>query len=76
MISAIERDPVARQEWRDNVAAIESKDLIFVDETGATIALTRRYARAPKGERAVGSVPRNYGKSTTILGALSLAVFC
>jgi len=30
------------------------------------------YARAPKGERARGSVPRNRGKNTTLIAALSL----
>ncbi len=72
MISASERDPVARQEWRDAVGEIESKDLVFIDETNANIALTRRYARAPRGERATGSVPRNYGTSTTMVAALSI----
>jgi transposase len=31
-----------------------------------------RYARAPKGERAYGSVPRNRGKNTTLVASLSL----
>ncbi len=61
-----------RQEWRNSVASIKSEDLVFVDETSATIALTRRYARAPKGQRATGVTPRNYGKSTTMVAALSL----
>jgi transposase len=34
--------------------------------------MTRRYARAPKGERAYGSVPRNRGKNTTLLASMSL----
>ena len=34
--------------------------------------MTRRYARSPRGERAYGSVPRNYGKSTSLLAALTL----
>jgi transposase len=44
---------------------------VFVDETGTTIALTPLYARAPKGQRAVGKVPRNYGANTTLLASLS-----
>jgi transposase len=43
-----------------------------VDETGVNIALARRYARAPKGERASASAPINKGKNVTVLGALSL----
>jgi len=33
--------------------------------------MTRRYARAPKGERVYGSVPRNRGKNTTLLATMS-----
>ena len=32
----------------------------------------RRYARAPKGERAYGSVPRNRGKNTTLLASMGV----
>ena len=44
--------------------------MIFVDESGLNLALTRLYARAPRGVRAVGSVPQNYGQSLTVLAAL------
>jgi transposase len=45
---------------------------VVVDECGSNIALTPLYARAPKGQRARGSVPRNRGKNTTLLASLSL----
>ena len=32
--------------------------------------MTRLYGRAPRGERAVGSVPQNYGANLTLIGAL------
>jgi len=32
--------------------AVNLKDLVFVDETGSNLAMTRRYARALKGTRA------------------------
>ena len=44
--------------------------MIFVDESGLNLALTRLYARAPRGVRAVGSIPQNYGQSLTVLAAL------
>lgn len=47
--------------------------LVFVDECGAHRAMTPLYAWAPRGERAVGAVPRNRGTVTTLLAALSLA---
>jgi transposase len=44
-----------------------------VDEASTSIALTRRYARAPRGQRARGHAPRNYGQPTTLIAALSPA---
>jgi transposase len=44
--------------------------LVFLDETGITTAMTRRYARAPRGERARGSAPGGW-RRLTVLGALS-----
>ena len=49
-----------------------SQDLVFVDETGSHIAMTPLYAYAPRGERAVGKVPRNYGAIMTLIASLSL----
>jgi transposase len=45
--------------------------LVFVDESGTTIALTRLSGWAPHEQRATGSVPRNYGKNTTVVAALA-----
>ena len=45
---------------------------MFLDECGSNIALTPLYARAQKGERARGSIPRNRGKNATLIAALSL----
>jgi len=42
-----------------------------IDECGSNIALTPLYARAPKGLRAYGSAPRNRGKNTTLIAALT-----
>ena len=46
--------------------------LVFVDESGANVAMTPRYGRAPRGQRVVGAVPRNHGRNTTLFAALSL----
>jgi transposase len=46
---------------------------VFVDECGTHTSMTRRYARAPKGERAYGRVPRNRGPNTTLLASMSLS---
>jgi transposase len=49
------------------------EDLVFLDESGVTTALVRRYARAEGGRRAVGRVPAGHWTQLTILSALSLA---
>ena len=46
--------------------------MVCVDECGSNIALTPSYARAPKGQRAHGSIPRNRGKNTTLIASLTL----
>jgi len=43
-----------------------------MDETGVNIVMTRLYARAPRGHRAIGSAPRNRGKNITLLGAMGV----
>lgn len=45
--------------------------LVFVDESGTNLAMTPRYGRAPRGQRVVGSAPRNHGPNTTVIAALS-----
>ena len=61
-----------RATWRANTSKLPSESLVFIDESGSNMALTPLYARAPKGERARGSVPRNRGKNTTRIASLSL----
>lgn len=54
-------------------AGLDLERLKFVDESGVNLALTRLFGRAPKGERVVDAVPKNYGENVTLLGALSAA---
>jgi transposase len=68
---AAERDEVARTAWREEATTLNPADLVFVDETSTHIAMTRRQARAPRGERAVGRTPRNHGPNVTLLAALT-----
>jgi transposase len=68
---ATERDETARAAWRDEAVTINPSDLVFVDETSTHTAMTRRRARAPRGERAVGRTPRNHGPNVTLLATLT-----
>lgn len=60
-----------RARYRDLSATLDLRRVKFIDESGINIAMTRLYGRAPRGERALGSAPQNYGQNVTILGALS-----
>ena len=44
---------------------------MFVDECSTNISLTTLYARAPRGDRAYGQAPRNWGKNVTLICSLS-----
>ena len=70
---AAERSDADRAAWRELTGYLPIKDLVFVDECGSTIALTPLYARAPRGQRAYGAAPRNWGKNTTLIAGLTLA---
>jgi transposase len=68
---ASERDEAARAAWRAMAAVWDATRLIFVDESGAQTNMTPRTSRAPRGQRAYGAAPRNHGKNTTLIAALS-----
>jgi transposase len=44
--------------------------LVFIDETWATTNMTRRYGRAPRGQRLVAAVPHGHWKTSTFVAAL------
>lgn len=51
---------------------LDWRHLRFIDEAGSNLSLTRRYGRAPAGERVTESVPRNYGQQTSIISIIGL----
>jgi transposase len=69
---ASERDEEARGLWRWLASRFDARRLVFVDESGFNTSMTRLRARAPKGIRAYGKVPRNRGKNTTLIAAITL----
>lgn len=50
----------------------DARRLVFIDESGFHTSMTRLRARAPRGERAYGKVPRNRGKNTTLIASITL----
>ena len=71
-LGATERDEEKRSAFRERLRSVDPKRLVFVDESSTNVALTPRYGRAPKGERARGKVPRNWGKNVTLISSITL----
>ncbi len=69
---AQERDEEARGLWRWLASRFDARRLVFVDESGFNVSMTRLRARAPRGKRAYGKVPRNRGKNTALIAAITL----
>ncbi|MDJ0774158.1 MAG: IS630 family transposase [Mastigocoleus sp. MO_167.B18] len=61
-----------RQEFWEIIRTFKIDNLVFIDESGVNIAMTRLHARALKGKRAHGSRPDKRGKNVTIIGAIAL----
>ncbi len=69
---ASERDEEARGLWKWLASRFDAGRLVFVDESGFSISMMRLRARAPKGKRAYGKVPRNRGKNQTLIASMTL----
>jgi hypothetical protein len=69
---ASERDEEVRGLWRWLASHFDARGLVFVDESGFNTSMRCLYARAPRGKRAYGKVPRNRGKNTTLIAAITL----
>jgi len=51
---------------------VKLKDLVFLDEFGATTHMTRRYARGPRGKRIVCKTPHGHWKLLSTIAAMSV----
>jgi transposase len=69
---AAERNNYKRAWFRRRARRLRQRRFVFVDETAVNTAMTRRYGRAPRGERAHDTAPRNYGAHTSVIGAMGL----
>jgi hypothetical protein len=69
---ASERNEGLRGLWRWLARRFDARRLVFVDESGFHTSMTRLRARAPRGKRAYGKVPRNRGKNQTLIACVTL----
>jgi len=72
-VVAAERDEAARAAWREQMAGIAPATLVFLDETHAPTTLTPPRARAPRGQRAIGRVPKGRWERSSWLATLTVA---
>lgn len=74
-LHAQERDTEAnrkrRQEFVQALGDIAPEKLIFLDESGVSTQMTRRYARGMGGARIAEGTPQGHWKILTLLGAMS-----
>jgi transposase len=75
-VHAAERDTEAnrrkREEFVERIRTIPPEHLIFLDESGVSLSMTRLYARCVGGRRIHESTPGGHWKILTILGAMRL----
>jgi transposase len=70
---ATEQDAIVRAAWQAEIATWDPHQVVFLDETSTHTSFTRTHARAPKGTRVIGRVPRNHGPNISCLAALTPA---
>ncbi len=70
--AATERVQKLRGEYWEQVKDIEPYNLVFLDETGVLLGLTRTHARSPRGSRVYDLKPFYRGARVTVIGAISL----
>ncbi|MGF1540240.1 MAG: transposase [Pleurocapsa sp.] len=52
---------------------VDLKDLVFLDEMGVLLGLTRSHARAAPGERAYDYKPFYRGSKVSVIGAITVS---
>jgi transposase len=57
-----------RREFRAELAGVDPRRLVFVDECGANTAMTRTYGRAPVGQRVYTNTPGRWESITLTCG--------
>ncbi|NEU84664.1 IS630 family transposase [Nostoc sp. UIC 10630] len=61
-----------RAEYWEKVRDIEPENLVFIDETGVILGLTRTHARSQMGTRVYELKPFYRGAKITVIGAISI----
>jgi transposase len=60
----------ARAAWKNNQKSLDPSKLVFIDETGTSTKMARRYGRSTRGSRVIGRVPWGHWKTVTFVAGL------
>src|SRR5215212_10835106 len=71
-LGASERDEEGRSAWRSRLSGVDPRRLVFVDECSTSVRMAPLRARAPRGERALGKVPKNWDENVTLISSMTL----
>ena len=63
---------IKRRTWTENIAGANPEHQIYLDESGINTNLTRHYAHAVHGKRAIDAAPVNTPAGTTVLSSIRL----
>ena len=61
-----------REEWQEQQKTMDQNHLIFLDESGVNLNMTRRYGRAIGKARVYDYVPLNTPRNTTLLSSIRI----
>ena len=59
-----------RCDYRQSIRDVAAEDLIFLNETGVTLAMVLRYARAQRGQWAYAKQPKGWQKNLSLIGTI------
>lgn len=73
---AAQADAEARATFQAQQPQLAEDALIFLDEFGINLAMTRTYARAPRGQRAMVTEPFRRGPNFSVISAMGKDGLC
>ena len=67
-----ERVRLLRERFIGQLPAFPTERLVFIDETGTRLDMTRTHGRALRGEPVHDRIPRNRGENVTVIASMSI----
>ena len=67
-----ERVQLLRERFIAKMSSLPMERLVFIDETGARLDMTRTHGRAVRGQPVPDRVPRNRGDNVTVIAGMSI----